>query len=155
MASLNFSVYKDTDKNLVTKHYFSDLHLDVVNDVIVKADGTKNRDIQLDFDSLAIQNSLANIMLTHPGEKFLSPLFGCNLYKYLFEQVSEAIGQQIGSTIKKAIEDFEPRVTLSNIVVYAVMDTNEYVIEMQVGIPLLSKNFSLVKKLKALDSHQL
>jgi hypothetical protein len=94
-------------------------------------------------------------MLTQPGERFLIPTFGCNLYKYLFEQVSEALAQQIGLAVQKAINDFEPRVTVTNVTVYAVSDAQEYIIDMNIGIPLLSKSFNLVKRLKVLDSHNL
>jgi len=155
MASLNFTQYKDTDKNQITKHYFEDLHLDIKDMVIVRADGTKGRDILVDYDDQAISNSLANIMLTQPGERFLIPNFGCNLSKYLFEQVSEAFAQQIGLAVQKAINDFEPRVTVTNVIVYAVTDAQEYIIDMNLSIPLLSKNFNLIKKLKALDSQNL
>jgi phage baseplate assembly protein W len=155
MGSLNFDIYKNTEKNAVTQHYFDDLHLDVQDKTITRADGTKGRDILIDFDDAAISNSLANIILTHPGERFLIPTFGCNLYQYLFTQVSEILAQQIGLAIKKAIEDFEPRVTVNSITVYALNDTQEYVIDMSIGIPLLSKNFNLVQKLKALDSYNL
>lgn len=155
MGNINFKQFENKDLNATTKHYFSDLHLDIFDMTITNADGTKGRDIQVDYDDQAISNSLANIMLTHPSERFLIPNFGTNLYQYLFEQVSESIGQQIGLTIKKAIEDFEPRVTVNNVTVYALNDTQEYVIDLSIGIPLLSKNFNLVQKLKALDSHNL
>ena len=155
MGSLNFTQYQNTDKNTTTQHYYDDLHLDIFDMTITNADGTKGRDIQVDYDDLAIQNSLANIILTHPGERFLIPTFGCDLYQYLFEQVSDIIAQQIGLAVKKAIEDFEPRVTVNTITVYALNDTQEYVIDMAIKIPLLSKNFNLVQKLKALDARNL
>lgn len=155
MGSLNFDIYKDNDKNEVTNHYYDDLHLDITDVVIVNADGTYGRDIEIDVDDLAIQNSLANIILTHPGERFLIPTFGCNLYKYLFEPVSEVIAQQIGLTVKEAIENFEPRVVVNKVTVYNLNDTQEYVIDLSIGVPLLSKNFNLVQKLKALDARNL
>lgn len=155
MASLTFNQYKNTDLNSTTKHYFSDLHLDIKDMVIVNADGTHGRDVLVDYDDQAISNSLANIMLTIPGENFLYPNFGCSLYEYLFEQVSEVIAQQIGFKIKKSIEDWDSRVAVNNVTVYALNDTQEYVIDLSIGIPLLSKNFNLVQKLKALDSRNL
>ncbi len=155
MGSINFTAYKNNQINQDNKHYYDDLRLDIQDMVIIKADGTKGRDIQVDYDDVAIANSLTNLILTHPGERFLIPTFGCDLYQYLFGQVSEVMGQQIGISIKKSIEDWEPRVTVNSITVYALNDTQEYIVNMALKVPLLSKNFNLVQKLKALDSRNL
>jgi len=54
---------------------------------------------------------IQQLLLTIPGERVMRPDFGCTLRNQVWENIQEAadLGQQ---SIEKAIEDFEPRITL-------------------------------------------
>ena len=120
---------------------FKDLHLDfgktsIYNPVLrTRIDGN---DVNVDFDESAIRNSLKNLFNTRPGQRFLFPLYGLDLYQYLFETVSQENGQLIGEKIVASVENFEPRVRVQNCNVVAKPDDNEYEITLIVSIPIFN-----------------
>lgn len=69
---------------------------------------------KLDYKSL-IRASLQRIMMTSPGERVMTPTFGCDLRKYIFEPNDSVLEIDIKFTIIKAIQEFEPRVQLKDI----------------------------------------
>jgi len=117
MGSIILRNLKSTTK--VNKATYIDLHLDLVEDVVLsKGIGTsfpRGRDIQVSYDEEAIKNSLTNIFNTIPGERFLIPEFGANLRQYLFRPVTESTANQIGRVVLDAVERWEPRVTVENV----------------------------------------
>ena len=129
MASINFTSLKNVGKNAVEGWTYKDLHLDMA-EVNVKTNqagqSIKGKDIKVDYDLDAILNSLRNIFSTRKGERFLVPEFGCNLYRYLFEPISEYTGNKIGNEIVTAIETWEPRVTLKVVNVVGNPDIHQY-----------------------------
>lgn len=128
------------------EYYYKDLHLDFTKSgefstsLNKKIDGN---DVQVDYDDEAIKNSLRNLFNTRPGQRFLFPLYGLDLYQYLFEAVSEDNGRIIGESIVSAIEKFEPRVTVLKCQVIAVPDELQYEITIIVGIPILNTTTSI------------
>ena len=120
---------------------FKDLHLDfgktsIYNPVLrTRIDGN---DVNVDFDESAIRNSLKNLFNTRPGQRFLFPLYGLDLYQYLFETVSQENGQLIGERIVTSVENFEPRVRVQTCNVVAKPDDNEYEITLIVSIPIFN-----------------
>lgn len=136
MSSIIFSDLKQVDK-VSTDYTFVDLHLDI-EEARVRQDGLENlaisNDIKVDWDERAIKNSLINIFNTIPGERFLIPRFGCNLYAYLFTQVTDFTAKIIGKTILNAIELWEPRVIVDKVEVIAKPDDHEYNITVKVII---------------------
>ena len=125
---------------------FKDLHLDfgktsVYNPVLrTRIDGN---DLNVDFDESAIRNSLRNWFNTRPGQRFLFPLYGLDLYQYLFEAVTEQNGQIIGEKIVSSVEKFEPRVQVRRCDVVAKPDDNEYEISLTVTIPIFNTTASI------------
>lgn len=103
------------------------------------ADNTST-DLKIDTDYRAITNSLLNIFNTAPGEKILNPGFGADLRYYLFEPISEKTAQIIGEVILKAIELYEPRVSVDEIFVKAFPEQNEYQIDVYLEIPTLNNS---------------
>jgi hypothetical protein len=95
------------------------------------------KDVQGLFDENAIRNSITNIFLTAPGEKILSPEFGLDLRRYLFEPISDFGAFAIKDDIKNRLPEMEPRVTIQNVVVVPYPEQNEYRITMQIDIPSL------------------
>lgn len=144
---------------------YVDLNLDVEESTIDVTTGlnTSRRDIKVSYDEEAIKNSLKNIFNTRPGERFLIPTFGCNLWGYLFQPVTQMVAKQIGNTILDAIEKWEPRVNVENITVVgrpfgtiaskdrgnfdiktALPNTeNEYSVTVLVSIPALRRRTKL------------
>lgn len=59
-----------------------------------------------------INKSLEILLSTTIGERFLQPLYGCNLEDYVFEAMSTSTETSIKITVKNAILMFEPRIKL-------------------------------------------
>jgi phage baseplate assembly protein W len=119
------------------QHTYRDLHLDLeffqnigngYNPVISK-------DISADFDVKAIHNAIYNIFTTRPGEKILSPDFGCSLDQFLFEQLSDFKAQIIGNLIYTNLVKFEPRINVSKVQVYPNYKEQQYEIYVSYEIP--------------------
>jgi phage baseplate assembly protein W len=138
---MNSLVFNNLKRNAVVsnnKFTYSDLHLDLTFDI-------KKRDLVLDYDIESIKNSINNIFNTMPGERPLFPTFGCNLYKYLFDPVTQLRGEMIGRTILNAIQQWEPRVTIQNVQVVGYPEAtstnpgfgNAYVVNFTLVFPTL------------------
>ncbi|MGY3051889.1 phage baseplate assembly protein W [Pedobacter sp. UYEF25] len=66
----------------------------------------------LTSDEEDINKSLEILLSTTIGERFLQPLYGCNLENYVFEAMSSSTETSIKITVKTAILLFEPRIKL-------------------------------------------
>jgi phage baseplate assembly protein W len=145
MGSLYLKNFEKKKNSLSSKPYtYVDLSLDLkpklLNYELAKTgDNYKEnyRDIEVSYDEEAIKNSLINIFSTIPGQRVLLPLFGCNLIGYVFQPITEATGQQIGNEILRAIDLWEPRVTVDKVKVVGNPDTHEYKVDVSVTIPNL------------------
>ena len=127
-------------------YYYKDLHLDFEKSGEFSTSLNRKiegNDVKVDFDESAIRNSLRNLFNTKPGQRFLFPLYGLDLYQFLFEAVSEFNGQLIGEKIVTSIENFEPRVSVVECNVIAKPDDNEYDITIVVKIPILNSLASI------------
>ena len=127
-------------------HVFKDLHLDFGKSFEFNTSLNKRiegNDIRVDFDEVAIRNSLKNLFNTKPGQRFLFPLYGLDLNQFLFEAVSEENGQLIGEKIVTSIEKYEPRVRLQRCNVIAMPDDNQYDITIILTIPILNTTLPL------------
>lgn len=56
-----------------------------------------------------------NLLLTYPGERYLNPLFGCNLKKIIFEPNVYTIKEQIYDIIQSAVSNFCPFINIERI----------------------------------------
>jgi phage baseplate assembly protein W len=97
--------------------------------------GVDDKDLKSLYDSNAILTSIKNILTTTPGEKLLNPTFGLDLRDYLFESVSENKAFFIGQDILLGLTAQEPRVTVDQVTVIAIIDDNEYEITLSISIP--------------------
>jgi phage baseplate assembly protein W len=84
--------------------------------------GTK--DLARVLDEEAIKQSLKNILKTNRYERLYNPLFGSNLNAMLFEQLDDRNLDDVDILIRTAIENFEPRVALIDVVVSGLVDDN-------------------------------
>lgn len=129
---------------------YQDLHLDFkkndkYSQVFAKAD--EGNDIKTDYDESAIRNSLRNLFNTRPGQRFLFPEYGLDLYQFVFEPITQSNAQLIGERIVAAIELYEPRITLKEVSIDAVPDDNIYEITIIVQFPVFNSLATLNSRL--------
>jgi len=62
-----------------------------------------------------IKADLLQLLLTSPGERVMTPLFGTPLKKLMFEQGDATLALQARDVVAEAIETWEPRIIINNI----------------------------------------
>ena len=126
-----------TDKLYIYKDLSLDLKL-----VDILAGGFQTplpgTDVKVSYDVAAIANSLANLFNTLPGQRFLFPEYGLDLYQYLFEPITKFNAQSIGTRIYQSVKIYEPRVTPLQVLVRTDEDNNTYHITIVIEIPQLN-----------------
>ena len=83
-------------------------------------------DVALSYDAQAVIRSIRNILLTRHYEKPFNPDFGSNIDALLFEMVSPLSASSLETEIRAAIDNYEPRAILNDVVVTALPDKNAY-----------------------------
>ena len=96
-------------------------------------------DLDLDFDihpntkqlSLiygedAVVRSLKHLVFTNFYERPFHPEVGCNVRAMLFEPIMESTANNIKQAIRETIDNYEPRVSVSDLRVIAQPDRNRY-----------------------------
>lgn len=133
-------VSEETFDNVV----YSDLHLDLTMNSSgnIQSKQFISNDIKVDINENAIKNSIKNCIYTKKGEKVLDPDFGMNLEVYLFEPLSESIGDSIGRKILSELSQQEPRINILRITVNVNYDNNSYGIMVFYEIPKINKKFN-------------
>jgi len=137
----------ETSSDTTRAYTFKDCKLDFEE---IRKTGSKNlfqrpqgSDIQASIDEGCIKNSLTNLFNTMPGEKILNPIYGLGLQHYLFKAVSDETARDIGQSVAKGVEQFEPRVSIISININTDEDAGQYTIEMVVRCPSLKQNLTL------------
>lgn len=88
-------------------------------------------DLRTKTDNDSIKQSVKNILLTAYGERPFEPLFGSDLGNMLFELYDEITKNEMKSTIKIALRNYEPRVEILSIDIDdSGVDRNEISMEM-------------------------
>ena len=85
-------------------------------------------DLVLHNNEDAVMRSIKNILLTNRGEKFFNPLFGSDIKSILFENFSPQTETMLREYVKIAIQNFEPRANLIDVIVSALIDQNAYAV---------------------------
>jgi phage baseplate assembly protein W len=135
------SVTEAEDTALKQQYLYKDLFLDIKNRVSFNRQLNRKeelKDVQGLFDLESIQNSIANALLTSPGEKILNPEFGVDLRRFIFDPISPFTELEIQSDIEENLPTFEPRIELENVIVTANIDQQEYNITLQINVPSLN-----------------
>ena len=83
-------------------------------------------DIQRDFDTQAILNSLSNIILTYQGERRMLPTFASNVAHLLFEPIDEVTARLIAENLIEAIKIWEDRIEITGFDIEPIYDENYY-----------------------------
>ena len=131
----------DRDNNALKENYlYKDLFLDIDNRVSYNNQLNRTeelKDVLGLFDIEAVKTSIANALLTSPGEKILNPEFGVDLRRFIFEPIDEDTAEDIQDDIEDNLPKWEPRISLENVFVEADEDQQEYKITLQINIPSL------------------
>ncbi len=105
----------------------------------------------LNLDLIALRNenaiarSIRNLIFTIPGEKPFQPNVGCNVTKLLFENLDRLTASSIESEIRNTVNNFEPRVRLTAVIVNPNFDNNLFEVTLKydiVGIDLPRQQLS-------------
>lgn len=72
-----------------------------------------------------LRQSLALILQITPGERPLLPSFGCDLSRFVFERFDLSLGAAIGSTVRRAIDQWETRIAVEQVEVALAPGTND------------------------------
>ena len=73
--------------------------------------------IRYQTQAAKVRESIELILRTEPGERVMRPTFGCGLRQYLMEPNTVATRADIQRSVTGAIETFEPRVLLNDVIV--------------------------------------
>ena len=109
MAYSNYDA-STTNKSKRSNRIYSDLNLSFTKNPATK-------DVAKLFDVQAIKRSVKNIILTNKYEKPFNSDFGRNLRGFLFENITEPLLVVIKDRVSMAIEKYEPRVSVEDVVV--------------------------------------
>ena len=152
MATVNLSsIFKKTkNPNSSIPYKYQDFN--ILNMEVLKNDniGSKKEktDLDVSYDIQAVTNSLVNILTTRKKQKILDPEFGLRIEDYLFEPVSELVGEIIKEEITDAITNFEPRVALQRVNVVPFPEENKYEIDLYYSVPSLKQTIRLKGRLE-------
>ena len=116
MAYSNYDA-STTNKSKRSNRIYADLNLSFTKNPATK-------DVARLFDVQAIKRSVKNIILTNKYERPFNSDFGCNLRGFLFENITEPLLVIIKDRVAMAIEKYEPRVTVEDVVVTDDQDKN-------------------------------
>ncbi|MGA2889702.1 MAG: GPW/gp25 family protein [Terracidiphilus sp.] len=67
------------------------------------------------FDDEDINESLRILLSTAPGERVMSPSFGCGLRTRVFDSASAGMITELRDMVERAILFYEPRITLNSV----------------------------------------
>lgn len=135
------SVTKSENSALEQGYLYKDLLLDIEPAVYYNKQLNKSvilKDIQGSYDMDAIKNSIKNIFLTSPGQKILSPEFGINLRRFIFEPANSFTAYRIKADILNNLPDMEPRINIQEVTVIPIPDEHEFYITLQINVPSLN-----------------
>ena len=99
-----------------------------------------NEDLIAIKNETAIARSIRNLIMTVPGERFFNPILGSDVMGLIFENIDELTAEEISDQIKITVENFEPRVVLTDVDVVPNYDNGEFNVTLEydiVGIDVL------------------
>jgi phage baseplate assembly protein W len=130
-----------TVNSLKKDYLYKDLDLDIKPEVYLNRQLNKKdpqKDIAAIYDIEAVKNSIVTALTTSPGDKILSPTYGIDLRRHLFEVIDVFLYDVIQDEIETFLPIMEPRVEIVNVKVTGNPDNNEVFIELQINVPSLN-----------------
>ena len=95
----------------------------------------------------AIKRSVINLVRTRIGERFFNSLLGTSIENSLFELQNSGVSSFLQEEIKTLLNNFEPRIRLTNVIVDEPEDTNELNVRISyniVGLPFPTQNIEFI-----------
>lgn len=89
------------------------------------------KDINKNVGSLAIINSVKNLLLTNYYEKPFQPQIGSNVRRLLFENLDVITASTIEQEIRRVISNYEPRADVKTVIVQPDFDRNGFSVYME------------------------
>lgn len=126
-----------TDKGYLFKDLGLDLGLENIIDPGYQT-AVRGGDIKASLNLAAIQNSLQNLFNTLPGQRFLFPEYGLDLYQFLFTPITELNARLLGEKVFQSIKIYEPRVIPKRVNVNTDIDNKQYFLNIIIEIPDLN-----------------
>ena len=105
------------------------------------------RDVVDIKNETAIARSVRNLILTEPGERLFGNQIGSKVSKSLFENIDVTSAAIIKNDIINTIENYEPRVILTDVIIDPMFDDNAFNVSIFyniVGIDALPQQLSFV-----------
>ena len=106
-----------------------------------------NEDLIATKNETAIARSVRNLILTKQGERFFNPILGSQVSSLLFENVDQLTASSIADEIRITIDNFEPRVELTEVEVFPDYDNSEFNVTIRykiIGIDVQPQQLSFV-----------
>ena len=94
-------------------------------------------------------DNLKNLILTKKGERMMQPEFGCDVWKVLFEQLTDGIEQSIENSIVNAVSIWLPYLNIDTIIFdydENDIDTNKIALDIKFSLvsnPNLSESIQI------------
>jgi len=139
MASVVIDTLKK--RNDFGKPTYIDLRLDIKQNYTLDpklASKDTILDIVASYDLDAVKNSLYNLFTTIPGQKILNPIYGLNLYQFLFSGITDSNARAMGTLILDGITRFEPRLEVKKIYILPDIENQTYFIGLRLNVPSLN-----------------
>jgi phage baseplate assembly protein W len=71
-----------------------------------------------------IKSNLVNLLLTDIGERVMNPNFGCNLKRYLFENINDVNSEKVKNAVLSSVGYYIPEITINSIAITPNTDYN-------------------------------
>jgi phage baseplate assembly protein W len=81
-----------------------------------------NGDVIMVTQERAIAQSIRSLVMTNQYERLFNPDLSCDVYSLLFELPSELVDDEIKKRIRTAIENYESRASLIDVIVQNDLD---------------------------------
>ena len=84
-----------------------------------------------------VKSNIKNLLLTMKGERIMQPTFGTDLYKILFEPMTDMLTNDISDVIREAVNEWLPYVIMQEIKVDLSpenVDRNEYHVSLKFSL---------------------
>ena len=111
----------NTNNSKRSNRIYSDLNLNFTKNPATK-DVARLTDIE------AVKRSVRNLILTNRFERPFHPEIGSSIRDLLFETITPLNAVLLEDRIEEVIVNFEPRVTLNQIIVQDEIDNNRYAV---------------------------
>lgn len=106
-----------------------------------------NNDILSLNDADAIKKSVTNLVRTRVGERFFRRLIGTKVENSVFELQTPELANSLELEIKTLLNNFEPRIKISSVLVTYPEESNELNIKISydiIGLPIATQTIDFI-----------